>query len=171
MDEQRGNDATSGLPDGNNGQPAETSKAPSGNREGRDHWPSVSDGRPSDISERRGGNEEEQLVPLVSEVYARYQGPLPPPADFRAYNEVLPDAADRILRLTEKEVDARYRMARGEVLATTIIASAALILPTAALVVAALGAVNSETFIAIGGLAAALVSAIPAIRGSRGDKK
>lgn len=77
MDEQRGNDATSGLPDGNDGQPAETSKAPSGNREGRDYSPSASNSGPGDVPERRSGNEEEQVVPLVSEVYARYQGSLP----------------------------------------------------------------------------------------------
>lgn len=38
---------------------------------------------------------------------ASFTGPLPPPSMFSHYNEVLPGAAERILRITEKEQDHR----------------------------------------------------------------
>lgn len=38
---------------------------------------------------------------------ATFTGPLPPPAMYRGYNDVLPGSADRILRMAEKEQDRR----------------------------------------------------------------
>jgi uncharacterized membrane protein len=47
-----------------------------------------------------------------------YQGPLPRPDDFEAYNRVLPGAADRILRMAEKQAahrqDLENRALRGD---------------------------------------------------------
>lgn len=37
-----------------------------------------------------------------------HSGPLPAPEDFQHYDEILPGAADRILRLAEKEQDHRH---------------------------------------------------------------
>jgi len=39
-----------------------------------------------------------------------FQGPLPHPNILRGYQEILPDAADRIFKLTEKEFEHRHRM-------------------------------------------------------------
>lgn len=36
-----------------------------------------------------------------------HQGPLPPPEDFAAYEQALPGAADRIMRMAEKSLEAR----------------------------------------------------------------
>lgn len=171
MDEQHSDDATSGLPDDSHGQSAEAAKTPPRDRKERDYRPCVNDRGASNTPERADRDEEGRVAQVTGEVYARYQGPIPPPADFHAYNEVLPGAADRILRLTEKEVDAQYRLVRGEVRATTILASAVFIIPAAALVVAALGAVKSETVAVVGGLATALIGGLAALRGPRDDKK
>lgn len=52
-------------------------------------------------------------------VAAAYSGPLPPPDLFRAYQEILPDAPERILKIWEKEVDHRHavedRLSKAEV--------------------------------------------------------
>ena len=40
-------------------------------------------------------------------------GPLPTPEDFARYNEVVPDAAERILRQAEKEQDFRHRAVKS----------------------------------------------------------
>ena len=43
----------------------------------------------------------------VSRVQTTFSGPLPPPEDFKKYNEVLPNAADRILSMAENEQKIR----------------------------------------------------------------
>lgn len=43
----------------------------------------------------------------VSRVQTTFSGPLPPPDDFKKYNEVLPNAADRILSMAENEQKIR----------------------------------------------------------------
>lgn len=43
----------------------------------------------------------------VSRVQTTFSGPLPPPEDFKRYNEVLPNAADRILSMAENEQKIR----------------------------------------------------------------
>ena len=42
-----------------------------------------------------------------SRVETTFSGPLPTPGDFKKYNEVLPNAADRILSMAEKEQEIR----------------------------------------------------------------
>ena len=44
-----------------------------------------------------------------------FSGPLPPPADFERYNEVAPDAADRILKMAEKEQQIRAAAQKGAI--------------------------------------------------------
>jgi len=41
-------------------------------------------------------------------IVAGFSGPLPPSDQFRRYEEVCPGAADRILKLTEKEAEHRH---------------------------------------------------------------
>lgn len=41
-----------------------------------------------------------------------HQGPLPPAADFAAYNKALPGSADRILQMAEREQKAAIRLRR-----------------------------------------------------------
>ena len=44
-----------------------------------------------------------------------YSGPLPPPEDFAKYEQNLPGSMDRILTLTEKQVDHRIELEKSEV--------------------------------------------------------
>jgi uncharacterized membrane protein len=39
-----------------------------------------------------------------------WQGPLPPPASLRTFNEIVPGAAERILAVFEKQAEHRMRM-------------------------------------------------------------
>lgn len=39
-----------------------------------------------------------------------FQGPLPPPEAFAAYNQILPGAADRILKLAENQASHRQKL-------------------------------------------------------------
>ena len=41
-----------------------------------------------------------------------FQGPLPPPEAFAAYNHILPGAADRILKMAEKQAGHRQTLER-----------------------------------------------------------
>ena len=47
---------------------------------------------------------------LLRIVEAQFAGPLPPPHLFREYDEVLPGAAERILSMTEREMEHRHGM-------------------------------------------------------------
>ncbi len=42
-----------------------------------------------------------------SRVETTFSGPLPAPGDFKKYSDVLPNAADRILSMAEKEQEIR----------------------------------------------------------------
>ena len=50
-----------------------------------------------------------ELVKVLtrSRVETTFSGPLPPPEDFEKYNDVVPDAANRILTMAEKEQQIR----------------------------------------------------------------
>ncbi|HVV67584.1 MAG TPA: DUF2335 domain-containing protein [Gammaproteobacteria bacterium] len=41
-------------------------------------------------------------------VVAAYSGPIPSAAELKKYNEIHPDFADRIIKMTEKEVEHRH---------------------------------------------------------------
>ena len=43
-----------------------------------------------------------------------YSGPLPPPEDFAKYEQNLPGSMDRILKLTEKQVEHRIELENSE---------------------------------------------------------
>ena len=44
----------------------------------------------------------------------RFSGPLPPPQLLQGYEDVLPGAAERILRMTEKQLDHNIKMEEAE---------------------------------------------------------
>ena len=48
-----------------------------------------------------------QLIEFEGLTLQQHEGPLPSPADFQGYNEVLPDAANRIMTMAEKEQQMR----------------------------------------------------------------
>lgn len=53
---------------------------------------------------------EDKREVLISAFYAvarSYNSPLPPPEDFEKYEKAVPNSMDRILTLTEKQVDSR----------------------------------------------------------------
>ena len=39
----------------------------------------------------------------------QWQGPLPPPESLERYNDILPDAAERIMAMAEKEMEHRHK--------------------------------------------------------------
>ncbi|MBR3248745.1 DUF2335 domain-containing protein [Candidatus Saccharibacteria bacterium] len=45
-------------------------------------------------------------------MHQEYHGPLPPSTEFRKYEDVLPGAADRIMKMAEKSLDAEVEDAR-----------------------------------------------------------
>lgn len=53
--------------------------------------------------------DEQRNVILKSMTIAEYHGPIPPPALLKQYNEVIPDAAERILRMAEGEQLHRHK--------------------------------------------------------------
>ena len=60
---------------------------------------------------------EDKREIIYSAFYAierSYSGPLPPPEDFLKYEKALPGAMDRILKLTEKQVDHRIEQEKTE---------------------------------------------------------
>lgn len=50
---------------------------------------------------------ESRLVRQEARIQASYEGPIPPPAMLQEYNVVVPDAANRILRMAEQQVEHR----------------------------------------------------------------
>lgn len=52
--------------------------------------------------------EEQRSVILQSMTVEEYHGPIPPPALLKQYNEIIPDAAERILRMAEGEQAHRH---------------------------------------------------------------
>lgn len=56
-------------------------------------------------------NSEEQVKQVVAEVIrSEFSGPIPPPSIIRGYEEILPGAADRIMRMAENQSAHRQNM-------------------------------------------------------------
>ena len=96
-----------------------------------------------DLSEFVASLPEERKLELiqilaVSRVENTFSGPLPSPEDFKKYNEVLPDAAERIMSMAEREqqiradgqagiyANDRKRIGGGMLMGMSLIAVAAL---------------------------------------------
>jgi uncharacterized membrane protein len=65
--------------------------------------------KPSDILKQPPTTPENQQSSIV----AAYQGPIPPPAQLERYEQIQPGAADRILRMAEKNQDAQIEQSRA----------------------------------------------------------
>lgn len=63
---------------------------------------------------------EPAVTQEISQHVAVFRGPLPPPDLLKAYNEAHPDAADRILRMTEAQ-GAHRRMAEEAIVKESLI--------------------------------------------------
>ena len=64
--------------------------------------------------------QEERLVTTTIEAYAAFEGPLPPPQMLDRYNSVIPDGANRIMIMAEKQ-----QIHRHELESTVVTANAA----------------------------------------------
>lgn len=60
------------------------------------------------------------MLALVQEAHA---GPLPPAAEFGRYDEILPGAADRILKMAEKDIELQEKQVAGNVEIQSAVAS------------------------------------------------
>ena len=58
------------------------------------------------------GGSQDTLIGIQS--YENFSGPLPHPALFGQYNEILPGAAERIFRMTEKQLDHAIELENAE---------------------------------------------------------
>lgn len=56
--------------------------------------------------------EKQEEVRHIIETSVQYQGPLPPPSMMVEYNKVIPNGADRIMVLLEKQTDHRITVER-----------------------------------------------------------
>ena len=96
---------------------------------------------------------EEARKTIIMSTSASFSGPLPPPRMLRAYDEVLPGMADRIVTLTERQTDHRIStesiLAKASVRSWTIGQYLGFSYSIGALVGTAYVAVNGNTAIAI----------------------
>jgi uncharacterized membrane protein len=51
---------------------------------------------------------KQEVTRVIHEVFASFQGPLPPPSILRGYDEISPGAADRIIAMAEREQAHRH---------------------------------------------------------------
>lgn len=85
-------------------------------------------GRINELAALPEDEKRKEITAVISHTQI-FSGPLPNPEAFAKYNEVLPDAADRILGMAEKEQGIRHEAQRGAIAndcrrinATTIVA-------------------------------------------------
>ena len=67
----------------------------------------ASDTKVKQVLDKVPENVREEVVSVLVESY--FAGPLPPPDFLREYENIIPGAADRILKLAEKEQDSRVK--------------------------------------------------------------
>ena len=63
---------------------------------------------PTENNEAESSQQLDQLQLQIAELRASYSGPLPPPAAFRSYEEVMPGAAKNIMEMAQQE--QKHRM-------------------------------------------------------------
>ncbi len=121
-----------------------------------------------------GDDAQEQSIQHGITVTSEWEGPLPPPAAIRAFEEVAPGSAQLILREFEKEADHRRSQERREatfrINESHIGQASALIFGLTALGVAAFAAYEHAAWIGsvVGG--GAIASGIIALRGRQKSK-
>lgn len=64
------------------------------------------------MSAKRNNSEPTKIQKqdVVSQQQSLFVGPIPPPAVLREYNSILPDAANRIIKMAEDEANHRRKM-------------------------------------------------------------
>jgi len=122
------------------------------------------------------GGSQDTLIGIQS--YQNFSGPLPHPALFGQYNEVLPGAAERIFRMTEKQLDhaielenaeasANRRLLDAEIAAATRAQWFTFLLVLVFLGIAAYALYKGQAIATIGAGLAALATIAYALRGKR----
>ena len=72
--------------------------------------PSVADGLVDPVEPLIQSLPAETRLQLRQIIALQYQGPLPPPAMMEDYERIIPNGADRLMRLLEKQTDHRIAM-------------------------------------------------------------
>lgn len=80
----------------------------------------IDDAIPAEVVEEITRQGRAEMLALVQEAHA---GPLPPAAEFGRYDEILPGAADRILKMAEKDIELQEKQVAGNVEIQSAIAS------------------------------------------------
>lgn len=95
----------------------------------------------------------EQILNLlevrIETKFSAFSGPLPRPEDFEKYNEILPNAADRILTMAEKEQQIREDGQAGTLANNRLLVNRATLLGVGLIVVAGVATWLGHTAIAL----------------------
>ena len=100
--------------------------------------PDLERAQPAESGQEPKTDVERQVTPRPARRPARvyFRGPLPPPTLLRQYDDIAPNAAERILRMAERQAEHRIAIERGDsrratlgIIAGVIVALAALALP------------------------------------------
>ena len=83
-------------------------------KEGNKEIAEIEDAIPSNVNDILQELPEEKRNAILATMMAfeeerTFSGPLPPPEHFEAYEKTLPGATDRIMKMTEKQVDHRIK--------------------------------------------------------------
>ena len=117
-------------------------------------------------------DEKQREITAVISHTQIYSGPLPSPEAFARYNEVLPNAADRILGMAEKEQEIRHEAQRGSITNDRHRIRAALFVALAIVGVAGLATWFGQAWIAVPlGLAGVLGTFVRWLVGRRRESK
>lgn len=100
----------------------------------------------------------EQVVELALRAFS-FQGPLPPPEMLEHYGELVPDGADRIIRLTEKEQQHRHELEKSDLrheqkysmigLSSGIVVTVLCVVSALAVVLAGYGPIPASIFVSV----------------------
>jgi uncharacterized membrane protein len=99
MGNKRGRSNLTPKKKGGNSAPAQTNHFPSG------HRPVT-----TDLIPPRGAADTTKAAFLAASTY--HSGPLPDPKTLDGYNRIVPDAAERIIAMAERQADHRHRLER-----------------------------------------------------------
>jgi uncharacterized membrane protein len=67
------------------------------------------------VSPEEKNEREARLVSVASQISRTFSGPLPPPEILQRYNEIVPGAADRIIKMAESQHDHRQALEKSVV--------------------------------------------------------
>ncbi len=62
------------------------------------------------VSSSKQKNQPTLIAKVEKQTLAQFSGPLPAPEDFKKYEQILPGAADRILKMAENEQSFRHTL-------------------------------------------------------------